>query len=192
MWYLLQSSLSSDTGIRVEKVGLDILLLLSSMVLKNWGLKGELIATEKARAWILAWRSKFCWNVGFSSQLLLPGPRLLLLLLLLLEASSFKGWQAIRLIWTLRFFELPLLKTHWRNWESFTSTLMNLEISTNPELWRSTMALSSLRRTMVRFPKSESGMISWICFFKFSLNCFTTNWGTKEFSRFTDKIPARL
>ena len=170
-------------------------MLLSSMVLKNCGLKGDFIATEKAPACMLAWRSNSCWNVSFSSQLSIPELLLLLLLLLLpllLEVSSFKGWQAIKLICTLLFLELPLLKAHCRNWESFTRTLMNLEISINPELWKSTMALSSLRRPIVRFPKFESGMICWICFSKFFLNCFTTNWGKKELSNFTDKIPARL
>ena len=195
IWYLLQSSLSWETGIRVEKVGFDILMLLSNMVLKNCGLRGDLIATEKAPACILAWRSKSCWNVSFSSQLSVPELLLLLLLpvlLLLLGAWSFKGWQAIKLICTLTFLELPLLKAHCRNWESFTKTLTNLEISINPELWRSTIALSSLRSPIVRFPKSESGMVCWICFSKFFLNCFTTNWGKKELSRFTDNIPARL
>ena len=40
--------------LRVEKVGFDILMLLSSIVLKNCGLRGDLIGTEKAPACILA------------------------------------------------------------------------------------------------------------------------------------------
>ena len=165
------------------------------MVLKNCGLKGDFIATEKAPACMLAWRSNSCWNVSFSSQLSIPELLLLLLLYCYRYYLRFRLLKAGRqLSWfvTLLFLELPLLKAHCRTWESFTRTLTNLEISINPELWKSTMVLSSLRKAIVRFPKFESGVICWICFSKFFLNCFTTNWGKKELSNFTDKIPARL